>query len=221
VPSELLPFLGVVAVITVIPGPDMALGVRNGVGGGRRATWLTGVGCLTGLVVWASTSVLGLAALLAASGRAFDLVRIAGAVYLAVLGLLALRSAVTGQGGGGRLGLREDVAAEADDPGARSGRTSAGVWFRQGLFSNLLNPKIALLFLTLLPQFVAPHESRAATTAELAVAMLLLETLWWALFAVTVGAVAGALARPRVRRCSEGLAGILLVGLALKLTFER
>jgi threonine/homoserine/homoserine lactone efflux protein len=220
-PTELLPFLGVVAVITVIPGPDMALGVRNGVRGGRRATWLTGVGCLTGLLVWAATSVLGLAALLAASGRAFDLVRIAGAAYLAVLGLLALRSAASGKGGDGRLSFGTDEPADAQGAGAQSVPTPAGVWFRQGLFSNLLNPKIALLFLTLLPQFVAPHEPRAGTTAELAVAMLLLETLWWALLATTVGAVAGALARPRVRRCIEGLAGTLLVGLALKLAVER
>ena len=220
-PTELLPFLGVVAVITVIPGPDMALGVRNGVRGGRRATWLTGVGCLTGLLVWATTSVLGLAALLAAFGRAFDLVRIAGAAYLAVLGLLALRSAASGNGADGRLSFGTDEPRAAEGAGAQPVATPAGVWFRQGLFSNLLNPKIALLFLTLLPQFVAPHEPRAGTTAELALAMLLLETLWWGLFATMVGALAGALARPRVRRCIEGLAGTLLGGLAGRLAVER
>src|SRR5665213_1875729 len=105
-PSHLLPFLGVVILITLLPGPDMALGIRNGVRGGRRATWLTGLGCMVGLVVWATMSVLGLAAVLAASSRAFDVVRIAGAAYLAVLGLGALRSALgADEQGSGRMRL--------------------------------------------------------------------------------------------------------------------
>lgn len=216
-PSELFPFLGVVALITVLPGPDMALAIRNGVRGGRRATWLTGVGCLTGIAVWASASVLGLAALLAAWSHAFDIVRIAGAAYLALLGVLALRAAVTGrEGAAGRLALSPGAAIAPGDV-----LTPARVWFRQGLVSNLLNPKIALLFLTLLPQFVAPHEPRTQTTAELALSMLLLESLWWAFFASAVGAVAGALARPVARRGIEGLAGTAMVGLALKVAAGR
>jgi threonine/homoserine/homoserine lactone efflux protein len=214
VPAHLITFLGVVAVITVLPGPDMALGVRNGVRGGTRAAWLTGVGCLTGLVVWATASVLGLAALLAASGRAFDAVRIAGAVYLFVLGVGALRSAITGREGGGRVQFSTAPAIGSD-------ATPGSVWFRQGLASNLLNPKIALLFLTLLPQFVGAHEARAATTAELAFSMFAVEVVWWALFALAVGWVAGALARSGVRRVVEGVAGTLLVGLALRVAVNR
>lgn len=216
-PEHLLPFLGVVAVITLLPGPDMALGVRNGVRGGRRATWLTGVGCLTGLAVWGGASVLGLAALLAASGRAFDVVRLLGAAYLLVLGVGALRTAL--------LGPREAAGWRgllAVEPPARAGAAGGGVtWFRQGLLSNLLNPKIALLFLTLLPQFVGAHEGRAAATAELALALLALEVVWWAMFSVAVGAVTSALSRSRVRRTIEGLAGTLLVGLAVSVAARR
>ena len=214
-PAHLLPFLAVVAVITVLPGPDMALGVRNGVLGGRRATWMTGVGCLTGLALWAIASVAGLAALLAASGKAFDAVRIAGAVYLAFLGVGALRSAISerGEGAGRWPGLQ---ASNATRP-----RGTDGPWFRQGLVSNLLNPKIALLFLTLLPQFVGAHEARAATTAKLAVAMLLIEIAWWAFFSAAVGAVTKALARPSIRRAIEGVAGTLLVGLAVRIAVQR
>jgi len=220
-PAHLLAFLGVVAVITVLPGPDMALGVRNGVRGGSRAAWLTGVGCLTGLAIWATASVLGLAALLAASGRAFDVVRIAGAAYLLVLGVGALRSAASGRhDAAGRVQFA--VPADAGAPGVRAGAdTPASVWFRQGLVSNLLNPKIALLFLTLLPQFVAPHEARTTTTAELALALIVVELAWWAVFAAAIGAVARALSRPAVRRSVEGLAGTLLVGLALRVAVDR
>jgi threonine/homoserine/homoserine lactone efflux protein len=219
VPEHLIPFLGVVAVITILPGPDMALGVRNGVRGGTRAAWFTGLGCLNGLCVWATASVVGLAALIAASGRAFDVVRIAGAVYLAILGLGALRSAITGQEAtSGRMRFGPQSAASEDvSPAA----TPMAVYFRQGLISNLLNPKIALLFLTLLPQFVGTREARTLTTAELALAMIVVETLWWGLFSVAVGAVAKALARPAVRRGVEGFAGTLLVGLAVRVAVNR
>jgi threonine/homoserine/homoserine lactone efflux protein len=215
-PEHLLPFLGVVAVITLLPGPDMALGVRNGVLGGRRATWMTGVGCLAGLALWAIASVLGLAALLAASGKAFDVVRIAGAVYLAFLGVGALRSAVS-----------ERATSTGRWPGLQvvTGTTQATgsdrMWLRQGLVSNLLNPKIALLFLTLLPQFVGAGEARAATTAKLAIAMLLIEIVWWAFFSAAVGAVSRALQSPSIRRAIEGLAGTLLVGLAVRIAAQR
>jgi len=176
-PSHLLPFLGVVILITLLPGPDMALGIRNGVRGGRRATWLTGLGCMVGLVVWATMSVLGLAAVLAASSRAFDVVRIAGAAYLAVLGLGALRSALgADEQGSGRMRLSTSALTVTASPSGA--RTPTRIWFRQGLISNLLNPKIALLFITLLPQFVAAHEPRTATTAELALTMLIVAALW-------------------------------------------
>lgn len=215
-PHHLIAFLGVVAVITVLPGPDMALGVRNGVRGGRRATWLTGVGCLTGIALWGTASVLGLAALLAASGRAFDAVRLAGAVYLAILGLGALRAGLRGEptkrSWPGLLGSAEPEQRPA---------VPASSWFRQGLVSNLLNPKIALLFLTLLPQFVTSHEQRATATAELAGAMLIVEIVWWSLFAVAVGAVGRALARPALRRLIEGIAGTVLLGLAVRVAVDR
>jgi threonine/homoserine/homoserine lactone efflux protein len=216
-PEHLLPFLGVVVVITLLPGPDMALAVRNGVRGGRRAAWLTGAGCLLGLLVWAATSVLGLAAVLAASGRAFAVIRIAGAAYLAVLGLGALRSAL---GGGETSGGRMRLAAARTVGPVTGSLDSDGVWFRQGLISNLLNPKIALLFITLLPQFVGAHEPRTATTAELALTMLIVAALWWALFGAAVGAIAEALTRAPVRRGIEGIAGVLLLALALRVVLS-
>src|SRR5271163_2705369 len=95
-PKDLLAFLGVVAVMAVLPGPDMALAIRNGIAGGRRAALLTGVGFAIGLTIWACATVLGLAALLAALPGAFTAVRIAGAVYLVWLGAGSLRAALQG-----------------------------------------------------------------------------------------------------------------------------
>lgn len=219
-PAHLLPFLGVVAVITILPGPDMALATRNAVRGGSRAAWWTGVGFLTGLIVWAVASIVGLAAVIAASGRLFDAVRLIGAAYLLFLGVGALRSAITGRDGGAgrmRLAAADDAAGGDASPAER---TRLAYW-RQGVTSNLLNPKIALLFLTLLPQFVTAGEPRTQTTAELAVVFLLIAAVWWATFSVAVGALGRALARPAVRRAVEGVAGTVLVGLALRVAIDR
>ena len=223
-PERLLPFRGVVAVITLIPGPDMALVLRNGIRGGSRAAWLTGVGCCAGIAIWAATSVLGLAALLAASGRAFDVLRIAGGIYLALLGVAALRSALTGRGGPAAELPATSGAAERPAPDGAGAVAIGGdlrAAFRQGLVSNLLNPKIALLFLTLLPQFVAPGEPRASTTAELGLAFVLVGLTWMRFVSLALAAIRRSLSRAPVRRTIEGVAGTVLVGLAVRITLDR
>lgn len=203
-PERLLPFLAVVGVLTVLPGPDMALALRNAARGGSTAAWYTGLGCCTGLAVWAAATVGGLAALLAASGGVLDVLRVVGAAYLALLGLRALRAASGHE--------RHDPLADHPHPRAVSRRTA----YRQGLTSNLLNPKIALLFVSLLPQFVAPGEARTATTAALALAFVLVGLVWWRLFSLAVGFVGGAMARRRIRRGVEALAAAALLGLAAR-----
>jgi threonine/homoserine/homoserine lactone efflux protein len=218
VPERLVPFLAVVGVLTLLPGPDMALVTRNGIRGGPRAAWCTGMGTCLGLIIWAGTSVLGLAALLAASSRAFDALRIVGAVYLLALGIGALRSAASDEG---ERAARLTLSGESAGPAPPRDAGAPRAWFGQGLLSNLLNPKIALLFLTLLPQFVAPGESRTATSAELGLAMVLVDVVWWSAFSLAVGMVGRALARRSVRRTVEGAAGAVLVGVALRVAIVR
>src|ERR671914_2075168 len=91
-PDLLLPYLGVIAVLTITPGPDMLLVLRNGIRGGSGAAWATGLGCCTGIAVHATLAVLGLSAILAASDEAFTVVKVAGAAYLVWLGVQAIRS---------------------------------------------------------------------------------------------------------------------------------
>jgi len=159
-----------------------------GVCDGAPAAWATGLGCCAGIALWGVTSVAGVAALLAASGRAFDVLRIPGAVYLALLGASALRSALS-RGATPVAGLLPGAARDAGAPTtAAAPALERRTAFRQGLVSNLLNPKIALLFLTLLPQFVAPGEPRTETTAELGLAFLLVGLVWMRLLSLGVGA---------------------------------
>jgi threonine/homoserine/homoserine lactone efflux protein len=211
-PALLLPFLGVVAILTVTPGPDMLLVLRNGLREDGRTAWFTGLGCCAGIATHATAAVLGLSALLAASATAYEVVKLAGAAYLAYLGtrmlIAALRtptsraeSAVAGVGNGQRLGL--------------------GGAFRQGLFTNLLNPKIALLFLTLLPQFVGAGEPRLRTTAVLAAIFLGLAVLWWRVFTLALEPVSRFLRVPRIRRALDATAGAAMIAIGVKVALEH
>jgi threonine/homoserine/homoserine lactone efflux protein len=208
VPAQFLPFLAVVSVLTLTPGPDMALVLRNGARGGVPAAWWTGLGCCTGITVYATASAVGLAALLAASATAFTVIKVVGAAYLVYLGVMALWHARRGPGPAAPTGRPV--------PGPALDRATA---FRQGLMSNLLNPKIALIFLTLIPQFVSPGEPAFPTTAVLAAAFLGLAVLWWRLFSLLVGGLGRVLSRTRVRTVIERLTGTVLVGLGLRVAF--
>src|SRR5918996_2387386 len=127
--AELLTFLGVAVVVIVTPGQDTALTVRNTLGGGRAAGVRTAVGVVSGQAVWALAASAGVAALLVASEPAFVALKVAGAAYLIFLGGQALLAAVRGR-------------ADVD----RGGPAGGGRELRQGLLSNLGNPKMAVFF---------------------------------------------------------------------------
>jgi threonine/homoserine/homoserine lactone efflux protein len=201
VPHHLIAFLLVVAVLTVTPGPDMALVLRNGVRGGARLAWWTGLGCCAGITVHATLAVLGLSAILAASATAYTVLRVAGGAYLIYLGAVAL------------IGSFRDHESPSVP---RQASTSRGEAFRQGVWSNILNPKIALLFLTLLPQFIGAAEPRLGTSAVLAATFLGVAVLWWRLFSLGVGALGAVLSRRRVRVVFERVTGVVLVGLGIR-----
>jgi threonine/homoserine/homoserine lactone efflux protein len=202
VPAQLLPFLVVVVVLTLAPGPDMALVLRNGVRGGVQVAWWTGLGCCTGITVYAAASAVGLAAILAASATAFMVIKLVGAAYLVYLGVMALWHSRK----------HPDAQAPMAAPAAAVSRATA---FRQGFASNLLNPKIALIFLTLIPQFVSPGEP-AFTTGVLAAVFLAWAVLWWRMFSFAVGALGRVLSRERVRTGVERVTGTVLIGLGLR-----
>jgi len=146
--GQLLAFAGVALVVSISPGPDMALVLRNTLRGGRAAGFRTVAGIALGLLVWATLSALGIAAVLAASATVFTVLKLAGAAYLVYLGLQSL------------LAIRRgDARAETPQP--------AGSPFRQGFVTNLLNPKLAVLFTTLLPQFISQDDPAAMSALSL------------------------------------------------------
>jgi threonine/homoserine/homoserine lactone efflux protein len=206
--TQLVAFTGVSIVVICTPGPDTALTIRNTLVGGRRRGVLTALGVTAGLATWSVAASAGLAAVVRASEPAFLALRLAGAAYLLFLGAQALRAAIAGRG------------SEALEPGP-SVRMSSSSAFRQGLISNLSNPKIAVFFTSLLPQF-APS-GRASFLALLLLGLLfcLLTLAWLAAYAYAVARARRVLAKPGVRRALDGLTGGVLIVFGLRLASEH
>jgi threonine/homoserine/homoserine lactone efflux protein len=196
--AQLLAFLGVSAIVIATPGPDTALTIRNTLMGGRRAGIFTALGVSSGQAVWTLATAAGIAALLAASEPAFLVVKIAGSAYLVWLGLQAILAAVRGH-------VR---------PAVRAPRSSS---FRQGLLSNLGNPKMAAFFPSLLPQFGGSFSLLLA----LGMAFCLMTLAWLTAYAIVVARAGDFLSRSAIRRWVEAVTGAVLVALGLRLATER
>jgi len=194
--TELLAFIGVAVVVIVTPGQDTALTIRNTLTGGRRAGVRTAAGVVCGQAVWALAASAGVAALLVASEPAFVALKLAGAVYLVFLGGQALLAAVRGQA---------DVH--------RGGSAASGRELRQGLLSNLGNPKMAVFFSSLLPQF---GDSFPALLG-LGLLFCALTMIWLTAYATAVARAGDVLRRPRVRRTIDAITGTALVAMGVRL----
>lgn len=203
-----MPFLLVAIVITIIPGPDMALGLRNSLRAGMSGMWWTGLGCCAGVLGHAVLTVAGLSAVLAASATAYLAVKIAGAIYLVWLGASTLWKSW-------RDRHQHPHEPAVEQFGAAEPLTHRAA-FRQGMVSNLLNPKIILLFLTLLPQFISPGEPRALTSLQLALAFLLVGLTYWRLSSWLVGGLRKLLDRRSVRIGLERVMGVVMLGFGLR-----
>ena len=204
--SGLAAFLAVAALVIVTPGQDTALTIRNALSGGRRAGVATALGVSAGQAVWALAASAGLAALVVASEPVFRALQLAGAAYLVYLGAHALRRA-----------LRRE-APPTVRRAAELGRVAA---FRQGVLSNLANPKMAVFFTSLLPQFAAfggaPSFAQMLALGVLFCAMTL---VWLCAYAVAVDRASRVLRRPAVRRALDAVTGTALVALGLRVATE-
>jgi len=205
VDERLLAFISVSIVVVVVPGPDMALIARNVVRHGRSAGFATSVGICTGILGWGLAAGFGVSALLATSAVAFTALKLAGAAYLIYLGITTLRD----RGGPAVAGTN----GEAQLPRRRA--------FLQGLLSALLNPKLGVFFLTLLPQFIAPRDPATLRALQLAVLFDLIGLTWLLAYSAMLGAIGAALDRPGPRRLMRWLTGTVLVGLGARVALER
>jgi threonine/homoserine/homoserine lactone efflux protein len=194
--AHALAFLGVSALVIVTPGQDTALTIRNTLLGGRRSGVLTAAGVASGQAFWTLAASLGLAALLSASEPAFLAVRLAGAAYLVFLGIQTL------------------VGASRRAHGRPRTRGSA---FRQGLLSNLGNPKMAVFFTSLLPQFGG---TSFPVLLGLGFVFCTMTFAWLTGYAFAVARAGDFLRRSRVRAWLDRVTGAVLVAFGLRLATE-
>ena len=195
----LLGFFGVSALVIVTPGQDTALTIRNTLRGGRRGGVLTACGVATGQCAWALATSAGLAALLVASEPAFHALRWVGALYLAYLGLSSLYRAVR------RERASNTVLLAKPRP------------YRQGVLSNLGNPKMAVFFSSLLPQFAHSFAGLLA----LGLVFAAMTVTWLSAYAFAVAKAGDMLRRPAVRRVIDAVVGAALVAFGARLATER
>lgn len=207
--AVLLAFLGVSGLVIMTPGPDTALTVRNVLLGGRRAGVFTALGVSLGQATWALATAAGLAALLTTSRPLFVVVKLAGAAYLAYLGATALWSAV-----------RRRAGPLGDSPSRGHQRKEAHVAFREGVISNLANPKMAVYFTAILPQVLGTAHATFWSLSAFGLAFSFLTLTWLSLYSVVVYWAGAVLLRPRVRRTLEALTGAVLVALGLRVAAE-
>lgn len=206
-----LAFLGLSAVVIVTPGPDTAVTVRNALLGGFRGGAMTALGVAAGQTIWAMATSAGIVALLVASEPLFLAVKYAGAAYLAWLGLHSLCAALRpSPPTGGQAG-------PTPLPPRRLGAVAA---FRQGLVSDLGNPKMAVFFASLLPQFVPAGQAEFLAFLALGLVFAAMTLAWLVLYAALVARLGEVLRRPAIRRWIEGITGTVLLALGLRMAAE-
>lgn len=205
-------FLAVAALLIVTPGPDTALVTRNALMAGRRAASFTTLGIGAGSLAWGIASVLGVAILLERSLVAFTVFKLAGAAYLIYLGLRSLVAT-----------FRTRQPRATVPPVAHTtppSRLADGKAFKQGLLSNLLNPKAGAIFVTALPQFIRAGD----TPARLIMMMLAYEVIllvWLNLYGYLVSRAGRSRLGNRIQKGISRVTGVVLIALGVRLAFEQ
>ncbi|MFF0225822.1 LysE family translocator [Streptomyces sp. NPDC004629] len=192
--------VGVLAVLTMVPGPDMAVVTKRAVSAGWQDGLRTVGGITLGLLVWGVLTVAGLAAVLAASAAVYTVVKLAGAAYLVFLGVQAL------------LQSRRDRSRAPAAPLA----PPAGNPWRTGLVSNVFNPKIAVFYTGLLPTLAPSGLSPHAGMALLVLVHTSLTAVWLGGYVMLLSRARAFFERPAVRRTMDRVTGAVLIGFGLK-----
>ncbi|WP_219825493.1 LysE family translocator [Nonomuraea typhae] len=205
----LVAFVGACLLVAMVPGVSAAVILRQTLRAGRGSGMAATFGNETGIFLWALAAAFGLSALLLASQLAYDVMRVAGAVFLVYMGAQSLWQA--------RKRRRAPDAAEPETAEPVTG------WRRSylaGLGTCLANPKAAVFAMSFLPQFVPPGQNVPLTLVLLAVIWVLVDTLWFALVVWTIARTKELLNRPSVRRRLEQVSGVVLIGLGVRLAVE-
>jgi threonine/homoserine/homoserine lactone efflux protein len=222
VPVNYLAYIGFAVLVVIAPGPDFAVVMKNSLAYGKhgyRPGLYTSFGVVTSLLIQGAAAAFGVAALIVHSQIAFTVLKIAGAVYLTYLGIQSLRSALARR----RAGEQDKEEPEEIEPDVEQAPASRYLLlraYRQGLLSNITNPKVLAFYFSLLPQFLNTTRPALPQVLLLAGTHAVMALIWLVVVVFTLLKLRRVFQKSKVRRWLEGCVGVALVGFAAKLALS-
>jgi RhtB (resistance to homoserine/threonine) family protein len=202
--NEFVTFILLSLFVVMSPGIDTALLTKRTISDGKTEGFKIALGITSGSLVHTFAAAFGLSAILMQSAAAFEIIKYVGAIYLIYLGVSSF--------------FAKKDSREAVMPDQKAGKKSV---FQQGLFSNVLNPKVAVFFLTFLPQFVHGESGAAEQLILMGLIYTLLSILWFFIYVFFIHYLRTWLTTPKVQGWMEKATGTVLIGFGLKLAFEK
>jgi threonine/homoserine/homoserine lactone efflux protein len=209
VEQALLSFTLAAGLLTITPGLDTALVLRTAAAEGGKQAMMAGIGICFGCLLWGAAASFGLSALLAVSGFAYNVLRIVGAIYLGYLGIKLLIRAFAS--------TSSNIGAQLGEYGSRDGF----LWFKRGLLTNLLNPKVGVFYLSFLPQFIPASVPVCSFSILLALIHATEGLLWFLLLTNATELISSWLRQRRVVMALDSLMGAILIAFGLKLVLDK
>ncbi|PFL17066.1 lysine transporter LysE [Bacillus cereus] len=194
--------------LIILPGPDTAMATKNTLVAGKIGGVKTVFGTCVALLIHTLAAVIGLSALIVKSALLFSIFKYVGAVYLVYIGIKALLAVKS----------TEDLTTNEVPINNENKHTSC---FRQGFLTNLLNPKVAVFFLTFLPQFLNQNHNTFIQLLVMGLTYLILTVIWFAFYIFLIDKISAFMKKPKTQRYIQGVTGLVLIGFGIKLAFER
>lgn len=194
--------------LIILPGPDTAMATKNTLVAGKMGGVKTVFGTCVALLIHTLAAVIGLSALIVKSALLFSIFKYVGALYLIYIGIKAL------------LAVKNKEGVNTNDVSINNDKEHTSC-FRQGFLTNLLNPKIAVFFLTFLPQFLNPSHNTFIQLLVMGLTYLVLTIIWFAFYIFLIDKISAFMKKPKTQRYIQGLTGIVLIGFGIKLAFEN
>jgi RhtB (resistance to homoserine/threonine) family protein len=195
--------------LIILPGPDTAIVTKNTISVGKIGGFKTALGTCCALFIHTSAATLGLSAIIMKSALLFSVLKYVGAVYLTYLGVKALWS----------LKKKDDETASVEvNIKSQIKNTSC---FKQGFLTDFLNPKVAVFFLTFLPQFVVSGSSTFFPFLIMGITYTVMTAIWFLLYVYLINHISAFMKRPKTKIFIEGITGTVLIGFGIKLALEK
>ncbi len=194
--------------LIILPGPDTAIITKNTLTVGRSGGLKTAFGTCCALLIHTSAAVLGLSAIIVKSALLFSIFKYVGAIYLIYLGVKTLWS----------LRKKEAVATMDLNTKSQFKHTSC---LKQGFLTNILNPKVAVFFLTFLPQFVDSGSNALIPFLIMGITYTVLTAIWFLFYVSLINQISTFMKKPKAQNMIEGITGTILIGFGIKLALEK